>query len=144
MKIHFHIGEIKRAAELLWAGYQHKKLWAFYAEMGAGKTTFIHALCDYLQVTDAVSSPTFSIINEYKSPMAGTIFHMDWYRIKGEEEAINAGVEDCLLSGNLCLIEWPQKAQGILPDDAIRISISTMDDFVRVVEVGDAAIKDEP
>lgn len=135
MKIHFHISEIKKIAEQLWAEYGQKKIWAFYADMGAGKTTFTHALCDHLQVADAVSSPTFSIINEYKSPVAGTIFHMDWYRIKDEEEAVNAGVEDCLLSGNLCLIEWPQKAPGILPEDALYIMITMIDSMTRILEV---------
>src|SRR6185436_4083468 len=93
---------------------------------------FIHALCvDVLEVKDVISSPTFAIINEYKSSVAGTIFHMDWYRLKDEEEAIQAGIEDSLLSGNLCLIEWPDKAAGLLPDDTLHIQIEMIDNNKR-------------
>ena len=100
----FGLNEIKQVAQLFWKQHQQKKVWAFHAPIGAGKTTFIHALCEFLQVKDAISSPTFSIINEYKSEMLGTIYHMDWYRLKDEEEAVQAGIEDALLSKNLCLV----------------------------------------
>ena len=83
--------------------------------MGVGKTTLIHQLCVYLQVKDTISSPTFSIINEYKSNMAGTIYHMDWYRLAGEEEAEKAGVEDCLLSGNFASWNGPEMHLVCLP-----------------------------
>ncbi|HEX3024214.1 MAG TPA: tRNA (adenosine(37)-N6)-threonylcarbamoyltransferase complex ATPase subunit type 1 TsaE, partial [Chitinophagaceae bacterium] len=111
----FAIGQINQVAKLLWKEGRQKKIWAFNAPMGAGKTTFIHALCELLEVKDAISSPTFAIINEYKSAVAGTIFHMDWYRLKNEEEAIQAGIEDALLSKNLCLIDWPENAAALLP-----------------------------
>lgn len=123
----FTLEQIHNIATQLWQEAKQYKVWAFNGEMGAGKTTFIHALCEILQVTGAVSSPTFAIINEYKSPVAGSIFHMDWYRLKDEDEAIQAGVEDCLYSGSLCLVEWPQKAEGLLPDDTLQVYISLVD-----------------
>src|SRR4051794_38404479 len=110
MNAEFTLNNIKLIAERLWQQYKQYFIWAFHGSIGSGKTTFIHALCEALQVKDVISSPTFAIINEYYSPVAGTIYHMDWYRLKDEEEAIQAGVEDCLLSGNICLIEWPNKA----------------------------------
>ncbi len=108
--------------------------------MGAGKTTFIHSLCTALQVTEAVSSPTFAIINEYYSPVAGIIYHMDWYRLKDEEEALQAGVEDCLYSGNYCFIEWPEKAEGILPADALQIHIEAIDEQTRRLMVEEESL----
>ena len=131
MNVEYRLSEIKNVSQQLWNEAKAHKIWAFHGEMGAGKTTFIHALCEVLGVTDTISSPTFAIINEYKSDIAGTIFHSDWYRIKNEEEALQAGVEDCLLSGNLCLIEWPEKAPGILPADAFNIFIETVNEKTR-------------
>lgn len=131
MNITYKIRDINSAAQQLWDEGKEHKVWAFYGPMGAGKTTFIHALCNILQVTGAVSSPTFAIINEYNSPLAGAIYHMDWYRLKDEEEAIQAGVEDCLYGGNLCLVEWPEKAAGILPDDVLNITIEALDEETR-------------
>ena len=128
MELTYHLSEIKKVAEQLWLEGKEKKVWAFDAPMGAGKTTLIHALCEVLQISDAVSSPTFAIINEYKSPVAGTVFHMDWYRMKDETEAIQAGCEDCIYSGNLCLIEWPQKAAAILPFNTFHIFIEIIND----------------
>jgi len=127
----FTLQQIQQVARFVWKQGKGKKVWAFHAPMGSGKTTFIHALCEILGVTDAISSPTFAIINEYKSTEEGSIYHMDWYRLKDEEEAIQAGVEDALLSGNLCLIEWPEKAEGILPDDTWHIHIETLDEHTR-------------
>ena len=121
-QLNYNLSEIKSIATQLWNEYNEYKVWAFYAEMGSGKTTFIHALCDVLNVRDAVGSPTFAIINEYISPVAGEIFHMDWYRIKDETEAIQAGCEDCIESGNYCFIEWPEKAPELLPPDYLHIS----------------------
>jgi tRNA threonylcarbamoyladenosine biosynthesis protein TsaE len=132
----FGLGQIKKVAAAVWKEGRHKKIWAFYAVMGAGKTTFIHALCEELGVNAAISSPTFAIINEYKSVVAGTIFHMDWYRLKNEEEAVNAGVEDSLLSGQLCLVEWPENAAGLLPDDTFHIHIEVLDHETRRIYTG--------
>jgi len=125
-KTNYNLSEIKAVAGQLWNEFKHYKVWAFHAEMGSGKTTFIHALCDVLQVKDAVGSPTFAIINEYSSPVAGTIFHMDWYRMKDETEAIQAGCEDCMEGGNYCFIEWPEKFPALLPPETLHISIQTI------------------
>jgi len=115
----------------LWDAGGEKKVWAFHANMGAGKTTLIHAVCDLLQVEDAVGSPTFAIINEYKSATAGIIFHMDWYRIKDETEAIQAGCEDCNESGNLCFIEWPDRAPNLLPPHTFHVFLDIINDNER-------------
>ncbi len=133
MEFIFNLSEIKLTAKKIWQQFSHKKIWAFYGQMGAGKTTFIHALCEILEVKDSISSPTFALINEYKSSIAGTIFHMDWYRVKDEQEAQLAGMEDCLLSGNLCLVEWAEKAEGLLPDDALDIFVETIDEQTRKI-----------
>ncbi len=112
------------------------RVFAFHGQMGAGKTTFIHALCDHLKVTSTVSSPTFSIINEY-SYNGGTVFHIDLYRLKNEEEAVAAGVEDCLYSGNICLVEWPERAAALLPADTVHVYMETTGDQTRLMRVED-------
>jgi tRNA threonylcarbamoyladenosine biosynthesis protein TsaE len=127
MNIEVTLGNIKSIAKELWQRYKQYPAWAFHGDMGSGKTTFIHALCEVLQVKNVVSSPTFAIINEYESPVAGIIYHMDWYRLKNEEDAVQAGIEDCLVNGNTCLIEWPEKATGLLPDNTLNIYIETID-----------------
>jgi len=128
--------QLRQVARSVWKEGKGSKVWAFHAPMGAGKTTFIHALCEELGVQSAISSPTFAIINEYASPEAGAIYHMDWYRLKDEEEAVNAGVEDCLLSGKLCLVEWPDKAPGLLPDNTFHISLEALDEHTRRLFTG--------
>lgn len=123
---------IQQSAKKFWEQYPGKKVFAFEGNMGAGKTTFIHALCDVKGVSSTVGSPTFSIINEYTSP-GGKIFHIDLYRLKDEEEAIRAGVEDCLYSGDICLVEWPQRAPDIFPPDTIYIAIDMIDPATRKI-----------
>ena len=127
MEIIFKLDNIHAAAEAFLVGIGSNKVIAFHGEMGAGKTTFIHALCEAMGVKSNISSPTFSIINQYTSAKGSSIYHMDLYRLKDENEAINAGVEDCLYSGNTCLVEWPEKAPGIFPDDTLHITITMMD-----------------
>jgi tRNA threonylcarbamoyladenosine biosynthesis protein TsaE len=134
-QLNYTLSEIKNIAAQLWNEHHEKKIWAFNAEMGAGKTTFIHALCDVLNVSGIVSSPTFAIINEYTSADAGVIFHMDWYRIKDETEAIQAGCEDCIESGNYCFIEWPEKFPRLLPDDTLYISIEVKNMEERIITI---------
>ena len=124
MEVIFKLDNIHNAAENLLATLGSNKVIAFHGEMGAGKTTFIHALCEVLKVKGTISSPTFSIINQYTTETDTTIYHMDLYRLKDEQEAINAGVEDCLYSNNTCLIEWPEKAPGIFPDNTVHVHIS--------------------
>lgn len=122
MQTNFHLSQIKNIAALLWQQFNQYKIWAFDAPMGAGKTTLIHALCDVLNVSSTVTSPTFAIINEYKSA-ADIIYHMDWYRLQNKTEVIQAGCEDCLESGNLCFIEWSEKAHELLPQNTLHINL---------------------
>jgi len=131
MEVIFSLDEIQDTAGKLLAEATAYKVFAFHGDMGAGKTTFIHAVCEAMNITDVVTSPTFSIINQYKTKQDQTVYHMDLYRIKDENEAINAGVEDCLYSGNVCLVEWPGKAPGIFPDNTLHIYITSIDDNTR-------------
>jgi tRNA threonylcarbamoyladenosine biosynthesis protein TsaE len=140
MNVGITLRNIKSVAAKLWEEYKGYSVWALHGEMGSGKTTFVHALCEVLQVKDVISSPTFAIINEYRSPLAGTVYHMDWYRLKNEEEAVQAGIEDALLSGNLCLIEWPDKAAGLLPDEVVNIYLEATDMNTRKLKVLRGAI----
>ena len=124
MDLNFTLEDIDAAVTKFLSATAGKKVFAFKGEMGAGKTTFIHSLCQAMGVTGSISSPTFSIINQYVVPANNSIiYHMDLYRLKDEQEALNAGVEDCLYSGNICLVEWPEKAPAIFPDDALYITI---------------------
>lgn len=133
MTLLFTLSEIKQAAEKAFEFGKNRKVWAIHGEMGAGKTTFIHAVCENLGVTSAIGSPTYSIINEYKSEKAGEIYHMDWYRLKDEEEAVQGGVEDCILSGRVCFIEWPERAKNLLPDDCLNIWLTVADEETRKI-----------
>src|ERR1700749_220988 len=134
MEVSFHLQEILPCAEKLWQQYPLQKVFAFHGGMGAGKTTFIHALCEVRGVTDTVGSPTFSIINEYSSP-GGKIFHIDLYRLKDEEEALRAGVEDVLYSSEICLVEWPDRAPGIFPPETVDLQIEALDQQTRKITV---------
>ena len=98
------------------------RVFAFYGEMGAGKTTFIRSICEVLGVEDIVNSPTFSIVNEY-STGASPVYHFDFYRIKSAQEAWDMGHEEYFYSGGYCLIEWPEKIEGLLPEDCVEVSI---------------------
>ena len=99
------------------------KVFAFYGKMGAGKTTFIKALCEVLGVEDVITSPTFAIINEYTDGNDAPIYHFDFYRIKKLEEVYDMGYEDYFYSGNLCLLEWPELIEEILPENVIKVTI---------------------
>lgn len=123
MDLNFDLTGINEAAAQLLKAATGKTVFAFDGEMGAGKTTFIHALCEVMGIKGTVSSPTFSIINQYITADNKIIYHMDLYRLKDEQEALNAGVEDCLYSGNICLVEWPGKAPGIFPENTLHLSI---------------------
>lgn len=134
MEITYDIGDIGKAAVTIWETIKDSKVIAFTGQMGAGKTTLIQAICQYLGVSGTVSSPTFSIINEYEFPK-GTIYHIDLYRCKNEEEAIRAGVEDCLYSGNTCFVEWPSIAEKIFPPGTAWVTISELNNNTRKIEV---------
>lgn len=107
------------------------KVFAFYGKMGAGKTTFIKALCETLGVTDVITSPTFSLINEYTDGKGNSIYHFDFYRIKKLEEVYDMGYEDYFYSGNLCLLEWPELIEEILPENVIKVTIEEQADGTR-------------
>jgi tRNA threonylcarbamoyladenosine biosynthesis protein TsaE len=134
MEICFHLQDIGTVASAFWQQFPLQTVFAFHGDMGAGKTTFIHALCAARGVTDTVGSPTFSIINEYRYP-GGKIYHLDLYRLKDEEEALRAGVEDVLYSGDLCLVEWPDRAPGIFPPGTVDVSIGMLDPDTRKITI---------
>ena len=134
MTITFHLEDIAEAANQFWEQVNGRRVIAFNGGLGAGKTTFIHALCDAKGVTSPVSSPTFSIINEYAYP-GGVMYHIDLYRLDREEEAFSAGVEDCLYSGNTCLVEWPERAPSLFPNDTLYVTIDVIDPTTRKLTV---------
>lgn len=105
---------------------------AFYGEMGAGKTTFITGLMDYMGVEDHVSSPTFSIVNEYHSSVYGKIYHFDFYRLEKEEEALDIGVEEIFDEGNWCFMEWPERIDNLLPENCVSVNIKT-ENNIRII-----------
>ncbi len=139
LRLSYTLDSIEAAAARFWQETLGYRVFAFSGEMGAGKTTFIHKLCDHLGVTDAVSSPTFALINEYHftdgNGVDQLIWHMDWYRLRDSEEAFNAGMEDGIeqaRAGNaFCFIEWPEKAAEILQPPYLRINIETTGDGER-------------
>lgn len=128
-------GELPRAArEFIEKKPKGRNIVAFSAPMGAGKTTFIAALCRELGVTDEVNSPTFSIINEYRSATGVPIYHFDFYRLETAAEAGDIGLEDYLESGALCLMEWPEIVEPLLPADTLRVEIRPLPDGSREIE----------
>ena len=128
------LSEIDAAAEVFLRRIGGRRLVAFYAPMGAGKTTFTTALCRRLGVrADAVSSPTFAIINEYRAAAGEPVFHFDFYRINKPEEALDIGLYDYLDSGALCLMEWPENIEDLLPPETLRVRIDVARDGVRTL-----------
>jgi tRNA threonylcarbamoyladenosine biosynthesis protein TsaE len=110
-------------------------IWLFHAEMGAGKTTIIKEVCKYLGVNETISSPTYAIVNEYLSNNGESIYHFDFYRLQEEEEALDIGVEEYLDSGNLCLLEWPDKIASYIPENAMHIHLKVVDESLREITV---------
>ena len=110
-------------------------VFAFYGKMGAGKTTFIKAVCQALGVTDVINSPTFAIVNEYLSGQGSPIYHFDFYRIKRLQEVLDIGYEDYIYSGCVCFMEWPELIEDLLPADAVRVTITQQEDGTRVIEM---------
>ena len=125
-------GHIREAAQTFVETIGDHTVFAFYGKMGAGKTTFIKAICEELGVSDVITSPTFAIVNEYTA-QDSSIYHFDFYRIKKLEEVYDMGFEDYFYSGDLCLIEWPELIEEILPADAVKVSIAENSDGSRTV-----------
>ena len=127
MEITFSLAEIDHAAQQVLA-QNIKNIITFHGNMGAGKTTFIKALASRLGVSEMTSSPTFSLVNEYETEDGRTLYHFDLYRINTEEEAYDMGIDEYFYSGNLCLIEWPEKTPNLIPLDHTSITLKTLPD----------------
>lgn len=126
--------DLERAAREFLQLLGGRTLVAFYAPMGAGKTTFTTAVCKVLGVEeDAISSPTFAIVNEYRGKGGRPVFHFDFYRIDNPAEALDIGLYDYLDSGELCLMEWPENVEGLLPEETLRVHISVQPDGSRLL-----------
>ena len=125
---------INEAAKQFVAAMGSNRVFAFYGKMGAGKTTFIKALCTELGVDDVITSPTFAIVNEYTAGDGSPIYHVDFYRIKKLDEVYDMGYEDYFYNGGLCLIEWPELIESLLPEDAVEVHIAEQPDGTRTIE----------
>src|SRR5574340_525412 len=126
MKMIFTLDELETTAKEFLRRLHAYKVFAFSGDLGAGKTTFISALCKQLGVTDKVTSPTYSLIQEYTGKDRLIVYHMDLYRVKNKEEAIDAGIEDCLYSDEICMVEWPEKAPALFPDETVYVTFETI------------------
>ncbi len=127
------IKELEKTAEKLISYFPDEKVFAFYGKMGAGKTTFIQAICRYLGTKDNITSPTFALINEYKTTKNASIFHFDFYRIKDLEEAFDLGYEDYFYSGDYCFIEWPEMIEPLLPENVVEVKIEVANNETRTI-----------
>lgn len=128
-----HIDEIEQAAREFLAQHDGTRIFAFHGQMGAGKTTFIKALCKQLGVVQEVTSPTFAIVNEYQSKQGIPIFHFDFYRVENQEEILDIGYEEYFFSESICFIEWPEKISGFLPENAGSFTIFADEDGTRTI-----------
>ena len=129
-----NLSEIHQAARQFLTEIDNQNVFAFYGDMGAGKTTFIKAVCEELGVQEPVTSPTFAIINEYRDKKGKSIYHFDFYRIKKLEEVFDFGYEDYFYSGNLCFIEWPELVESLLPENVVRLSLRQTENGARILE----------
>ncbi len=139
LQISYSLSNIENAVHQFWQCVHQYRVWAISGAMGAGKTTFIKALCQYLHVEDTVSSPTFSLVNEYhfvKNEQHHKIYHMDWYRLEDADEAVDSGIEETLLQNDsYAIVEWPEIAQELLPKPHIWAEIKNENDTERVMEI---------
>ena len=135
MEIIYRLEQIEAAAIKFLKAVKEYRIIAFHGNLGTGKTSFIRAICVHLQVTDKVTSPTFSIIHLYHTRQKKEIYHLDLYRLKNKAEAMDAGVEECFYSGNMCFIEWPDKISGILPLETIHVFIEITGEFSRKLAI---------
>jgi tRNA threonylcarbamoyladenosine biosynthesis protein TsaE len=131
MEIKFKEEDIKQAAKQFVEGMGENTVFAFYGKMGAGKTTFIKAVCEELGVDDTVTSPTFAIVNEYEAANGRPIYHFDFYRIKKVSEAYDMGCEEYFYSGHPCFIEWPELIEEVLPEETVNVTIEALPDGER-------------
>ena len=129
-----HLDELPQAAKQILELAKEEKIFLFFGEMGAGKTTLINALAKQLGTLDHTSSPTFSIVNEYKTAK-DSIFHFDFYRLKNQTEALDMGYEDYFYSGKYCLVEWPEKISNLWPNHYVKITIETINENERQLNV---------
>ena len=129
-----NLDTIHKTAKEFIAAMGEKTVFLFYGSMGAGKTTFIRAICEELGVKESINSPTFAIVNEYRSATAELIYHFDCYRIKELEEALDFGFEAYMECGALCFIEWPENVEELLPGDVVNVNITVAEDGTRTVE----------
>lgn len=136
IKIH-SLKDLRKAAQEFINTIGSHTVFAFNGEMGAGKTTFIKAVCEELGVESNITSPTFALVNEYEAANGRTIYHFDCYRLKNLREAYDLGAEEYFYSGNLCFIEWPEKIEELLPTDAVSVFINVLDDQSRQVVIND-------
>ena len=127
------LSDIETVAQKFVKNMGDNTVFAFYGEMGVGKTTFIKAVCRALGVTETINSPTFAIVNEYKSGEGTPIYHFDFYRIKSIEEAYDFGYEDYFYSRNICFIEWPELIESLLPDNVIKVKIELEKNEQRII-----------
>lgn len=130
-----HIGDLPEAARQFVDAMGERRVFAFYGQMGAGKTTFIKAVCEALGVEDVINSPTFAIVNEYQNGQGQPIYHFDFYRLKRATEAYDIGIDDYVYSGNVCFMEWPEVVEELLPDDVVRVKIEEADDGSRILTI---------
>ena len=130
-----NLNQIHEAARTFIDHIGNDTIFAFYGNMGAGKTTFINAVCEELGVEDVINSPTFAIVNEYLAGNGNTIYHFDCYRINKIVEALDMGCQDYFDSGNLCFIEWPENIAEILPEEADAVHINVQDNDSRIIEI---------
>lgn len=126
------LNDLPQAAATIIETTGASKVLLFFAEMGSGKTTLIKEICKQLGSNDNFSSPTYSIVNEYSTPTAGKLYHIDLYRVKDIDEAMALGLEDYLYSGNYCFIEWPELAEPLLPDNCVKITIEREEDIRKI------------
>ena len=128
------LSELNKVAEKFIEAHPADRLFAFYGKMGSGKTTFIKALCEKLQVVDYVTSPTFALINVYETELSSEIYHLDFYRIKGLEELFDLGYEEYFFSDKYCFVEWPELIEPLLPLNTVKVTITEIENGSRIIE----------
>ena len=136
MNLHLNnLSDLDYVAQKFVNKMDNRKVFAFYGEMGAGKTTLIKAICKAMGVTETITSPTFSLVNEYKDDDDNPIYHFDFYRIKNIEEAFDFGYEDYFYSGNICFVEWPELIESLLPTEVVEVIIKVDKNGQRLISI---------